>query len=98
MKQLFILSLLLACFCSSQLIAQTRAIQFQTGKWADIQQKAASESKMIFVDAYTTWCGPCKWMAKTVFTNDTVADYYNATFWGVFFCKQGTEREINFCF
>src|SRR5690606_12799740 len=27
-----------------------------------------------------TWCGPCKWQDKVVFTNDTVADYYNKTF------------------
>jgi thiol-disulfide isomerase/thioredoxin len=32
------------------------------------------------MDAYTTWCGPCKMMDKMVFTNDTVADYFNANF------------------
>ena len=42
--------------------------------------KAKKEHKLIFVDAYTTWCGPCKWMAKTVFTNDTVADFFNTNF------------------
>lgn len=35
---------------------------------------------MIFIDAYTSWCGPCKKMANTVFKNDTVADYFNKTF------------------
>ena len=35
---------------------------------------------MIFLDAYTSWCGPCKWMAANMFTNDTLADYYNKTF------------------
>ena len=43
-------------------------------------QKAKKAHKLIFVDAYTTWCGPCKWMAKNVFTNKEVADYYNAHF------------------
>jgi thiol-disulfide isomerase/thioredoxin len=32
------------------------------------------------MDAYTSWCGPCKWMAKEIFTNDTVADFFNKNF------------------
>lgn len=38
------------------------------------------EHKLIFIAMGTSWCGPCKQMEKTVFTNDTVADYYNAHF------------------
>jgi len=55
-------------------------INFEHGTWSEIKAKAKAENKLIFVDAYTTWCGPCKWMAKNVFTNDTVAAYYNSTF------------------
>lgn len=55
-------------------------INFEHGSWTEIKAKAKAEHKIIFLDAYTTWCGPCKWMAKTVFTNDTAAKYYNATF------------------
>ena len=29
------------------------------------------------MDCYTTWCGPCKSMSKNIFTNDSVADFYN---------------------
>lgn len=35
---------------------------------------------MIFVDAYTTWCGPCKWMAKNTFTDKSVGEFYNENF------------------
>jgi thiol-disulfide isomerase/thioredoxin len=55
-------------------------INFEHGSWTEIKAKAKAEHKLIFMDAFTTWCGPCKWMAKNVFTNDTVAAYYNATF------------------
>ncbi len=41
---------------------------------------ALKEHKRIFIDVGTSWCGPCKHMEKTVFANDTVADYYNANF------------------
>lgn len=76
MKHLF--TLILACFLVSSAFAQE--IAFETGTWAEIKAKAKKENKLIFMDAFTTWCGPCKWMAKNIFTDKTVADYYNANF------------------
>lgn len=69
--------LLLSSFMRNESIAQ---IKFESAIWAAIKAKAKSENKLIFIDAYTSWCGPCKWLAKNVFTNDTVAEYYNATY------------------
>lgn len=60
--------------------SQNRHINFETGNLASVFEKAKKENKFILVDAYTTWCGPCKWMSKNIFTNDTAADYYNANF------------------
>jgi thiol-disulfide isomerase/thioredoxin len=60
--------------------AQNRSINFEKGNWEEILTKAEKENKLIFLDAYTTWCGPCKWMAANVFTNDTVADFFNTHF------------------
>lgn len=59
---------------------QDRSINFEHSTWAEIKAKAAKEKKVIFLDAYTSWCGPCKKMAKEVFTNNEVADYFNANF------------------
>jgi thioredoxin-related protein len=67
--------------CSSLIIqAQTKTIQFNSGNFKTLLETAKKENKLIFIDAYTTWCGPCKNMAKNVFTQDKVADYYNANF------------------
>lgn len=60
--------------------AQNRSINFEHGTFKEIKEKALKEHKLIFIDAYTTWCGPCKYLSKHIFTNDTVADYYNANF------------------
>ncbi len=60
--------------------AQNRSITFDHGNFSEILARAKKENKMIYIDCYTTWCGPCKWMAKNVFTNDTVADFYNKNF------------------
>jgi len=61
-------------------VVNAQQINFEHGTWAETKAKAKAENKLIFVDAYTTWCGPCKAMAKNTFTNDTVANYYNSNF------------------
>ena len=55
-------------------------IKFFEGTWEEALTLAKKEHKIIFVDAYTTWCGPCKQMAKDVFTQKEVGDFYNKSF------------------
>lgn len=78
-KHIFYTSILAITFAFSSM-AQNKNIAFEHVSFKQLKEKAAETNKLIFIDAYTTWCGPCKYMAKNVFTNDTVADYYNANF------------------
>ena len=55
-------------------------IDFSSEKWTAILQKAKEEKKLVFLDAYTTWCGPCKLMSKDVFTDEKVAKFFNMRF------------------
>jgi thioredoxin-related protein len=48
--------------------------------WKEVLAKAKKEKKAIFVDSYTTWCGPCKQMDKDVFPVKEVGDFFNANF------------------
>lgn len=48
--------------------------------WKEILMKAKNEKKAIFVDAFTTWCGPCKQMDRQVFPQQEVGDFFNASF------------------
>ncbi len=57
-----------------------KGIQFTEGKWSEILKQAKKENKLIFLDAYTTWCGPCKMLQKNVFTRDDVAATFNGNF------------------
>ena len=50
------------------------------GTWEEAIEMANQEEKIIFVDAFTTWCGPCKRMSKLVFTDESVGQFYNRHF------------------
>lgn len=46
----------------------------------DLLAMAKKENKVIFIDAYTTWCGPCKMMSAKVFPEARVGEVYNERF------------------
>ncbi len=62
------------------LSAQGIAFEKEETAWADVLKKAKAENKIVFVDAYTTWCGPCKVMSKNIFPQKEVGDVFNARF------------------
>jgi thioredoxin-related protein len=72
--------LLFVINCFTVAARAQEGIHFQRSAWADILQQAAQENKLVFIDAYTTWCGPCKQMSKEVFTQNEVAKFYNQKF------------------
>lgn len=55
-------------------------IQFTEASWREVLKKAKAEKKVIFLDAYASWCGPCKLLQKNVFTKKTVGEFYNGKF------------------
>jgi thiol:disulfide interchange protein len=73
----------IACLTSLHAIAQNREISFKEADWKSQLATAKKDNKIIFFDAYTSWCGPCKMMAKDIFTRDSVADLFNQTFLNV---------------
>jgi thioredoxin-related protein len=78
-----IIKLLLLIFIPFSVFAQhnERGIQFIHNKtWSEIKKQAKKEKKYIFVDCFTTWCGPCKYMSRAIFTNDTVGKFMNENF------------------
>lgn len=78
MKQIILL-LSFAFLMGSNAFAQS-GIQFTQGTWKEILAQAEKDNKLIFVDAYAEWCGPCKMMARDVFTAQEVGDFFNKQF------------------
>lgn len=62
-----------------------QGITFTEGNWAALKAQALEADKVIFMDAYTTWCGPCKWLAANVFTDEAVGAFMNEHFINVKF-------------
>jgi thioredoxin-related protein len=84
----------ISIFCTIAISAQ-EAIQFQELPFKDIIAKAKKEKKLVFIDAYASWCGPCKMMEKNVFTQKSVSDYYNTNFINARFdMEKGEGRDI----
>lgn len=71
-------SVVLLVMASIGLNAQ--GIQFETGNWMSVLEKAKKEKKMIYMDIYAEWCGPCKQMAKNIFPTQEAGDKYNSLF------------------
>lgn len=74
-------TMILILFLFTILCADAQGIQFEEGlSWAAIKAKAKTENRYIFIDAFTTWCGPCKAMAAETFPQAAVGEVINATF------------------
>ena len=60
---------------------ENKGIQFhQNESWESIVALAKKENKLIFMDCYTSWCGPCKALARDVFPQQKVGDFFNPRF------------------
>jgi thioredoxin 1 len=55
-------------------------IVFIENSWDEALKQAGLQKKYIFVDAYATWCGPCKMLKAQTFTDDKAAAFYNSNF------------------
>ena len=79
LKKILLLGTIL--FFSFILHAQEKGVQFMDNTpWENVIQKAKEQNKWIFVDCYTSWCGPCKMLATDVFTRDDVGLFLNDKF------------------
>ena len=70
---------ILCLFLSMVTFAQT-GVDFQHLTFDEALAKAKAENKLVFVDCYTTWCGPCKHMTNEVFPQPAAGEYFNPRF------------------
>lgn len=84
----------LAIVMMQSVFAQKKGIQFIRGKsWNEILAQAQKENKYVFVDAFTTWCGPCKYMSNVVFTDEELGNFFSAKFISVSYQLDSTKKD-----
>lgn len=57
-----------------------KGINFENITFKKALEKAKTENKLVFVNVYAVWCGPCKLLKKTTFQSDKVATAINNSF------------------
>ncbi len=88
MKKIVLIALVALCgaFTAG---AQTRFADLTLKKAVE---QAAAEQKLVFVDLYAVWCGPCQQMTRVVFPQKELGDYMNAHFVSV---KYDIEKDLD---
>ncbi|MCS7162569.1 MAG: thioredoxin family protein [Bacteroidia bacterium] len=65
---------------SGFLFSQGSKVAFFQGDWELLLEEAKKQRRPIFVDFYTTWCGPCKMLERYTFSDTSVAVYVQANY------------------
>ncbi|MDO4692573.1 MAG: thioredoxin family protein [Porphyromonadaceae bacterium] len=69
-----------------------KGIVFFEGSYEQALAEAKKQNKMLFIDFYTVWCGPCRMMSKDIFPDPQVGAYFNPRFVSV---KLNAEKAEN---
>ena len=60
--------------------ASAQGIKFVESNFKEALTQAEQENKLLFMDCYTSWCGPCRLLANRVFPNDSIGQFFNKHF------------------
>jgi thioredoxin 1 len=82
MKKIFSLIVVIAALGSLSFMksSENDGIKFKDISFNEALKEAKASNKLIFMDAYAEWCGPCKYMAANTFKDTDVAKYFNQNF------------------
>ncbi len=73
----------------------SQGVNFEKLTLREALNKAKAEKKLVFLDCYTTWCGPCIYMINNVFPQKEAGDFFNKHFVNVKFdMEKGEGIEI----
>lgn len=64
----------------SSIEKEGEGIKFKSLTLEKAKAEALENDQLIFIDAHTSWCGPCKKMAATSFKNAEVGELFNEKF------------------
>jgi thioredoxin 1 len=57
-----------------------QGIMFTESSWNKVLQEAKKQNKLIFIDAYASWCGPCRMLKRNTFPDKKAGYFFNKNF------------------
>jgi len=57
-----------------------KGISFIEQDWNKALDSAKTNNKLVFLDIYATWCGPCKMLKQHTFTDEAAGKFFNEHF------------------
>ena len=69
-----------ALLCGTIFRANAQGVEFRDLTFRQALEQAQKEGKLVFMDCYTSWCGPCKMMSSKVFPDKQAGDFFNPRF------------------
>ena len=69
-----------ALLCGTIFRANAQGVEFRDLTFQQALEQAQKEGKLVFMDCYTSWCGPCKYMLNTVFVLPEMGEFFNDQF------------------
>ena len=61
-------------------INKEAGIKFIEQDWDKALKAAHDEKKLVFLDIYATWCGPCKMLKQYTFSDSAIGEFFNKNF------------------
>jgi thiol-disulfide isomerase/thioredoxin/Flp pilus assembly protein TadD len=78
MRKVLLLLAAVAMLATAGVAGAETDVRWADTSWDDIIKQAKDENKYIFIDFFTTWCGPCKRLDKVTYVDEKVVGFLNS--------------------